>query len=102
MLSSLSSFICTSSIKLLGIQVFLQIDAQFFSKRFEIAQVLVVLALVLDFGFDTCVSEVSVLKITKAEVIYAPSKTRTAVGKSLTLLAALRAAVMTEGDGTRS
>ena len=31
-----------------------------------------------------------------------PSKIRTAVGKSLTLLAALRAAVMTDGEGTRS
>ncbi len=38
----------------------------------------------------------------QAEVGNAPSKTRTAVGKSLTLLAALRAAVMTEGEGTRS
>ena len=36
------------------------------------------------------------------EVRNAPSKTRTAVGKSLTLLAALRAAVTTEGEGTRS
>ena len=99
---SLSSLICTSSVKLLGIQLFLQIDTQFFSKRFEIAQVLIVLALVLDFGFNTCEPEVSVLEKTKAEVNYAPSKTRTAVGKSLTLLAALRAAVMTEGDGTRS
>ena len=31
-----------------------------------------------------------------------PSKIRTAVGKSLTLRAALTAAVMTEVDGTRS
>ena len=31
-----------------------------------------------------------------------PSKIRTAVGKSLTLRAALRAAMMTEGEGTRS
>lgn len=31
-----------------------------------------------------------------------PSKIRTAVGKSLTRLAAFNAAVMTEGDGTRS
>lgn len=31
-----------------------------------------------------------------------PSKIRTAVGKSLTRLAALRAAVMTEVEGTRS
>lgn len=31
-----------------------------------------------------------------------PSKIRTAVGKSLTLLAALRAAVITDGEGTRS
>jgi hypothetical protein len=33
---------------------------------------------------------------------FTPSKTRTAVGKSLTLLAALRAAWRTEGEGTRS
>lgn len=31
-----------------------------------------------------------------------PSKIRTAVGKSLTLRAAFRAAVHTEGEGTRS
>lgn len=31
-----------------------------------------------------------------------PSKIRTAVGKSLTLLAAFKAAVRTEGEGTRS
>ncbi len=34
--------------------------------------------------------------------VLVPSKTRTAVGKSLTRRAALRAAVMTEGEGTRS
>ena len=33
---------------------------------------------------------------------HVPSKTRTAEGKSLTRLAARRAAVMTEGEGTRS
>lgn len=33
---------------------------------------------------------------------FVPSKMRTAVGKSLTLRAALRAAAMTEGAGTRS
>ena len=59
---SLSSPICTSSVKLLGIQVLLQIDAKFFSKRFKIAQVFVVLALVFDFSFDTCVLDVSVLE----------------------------------------
>jgi hypothetical protein len=34
--------------------------------------------------------------------VHVPSKTRTAEGKSLTRLAARRAAVMTEGEGTRS
>ena len=33
---------------------------------------------------------------------HVPSKIRTAVGKSLTRRAALRAAMMTEGEGTRS
>lgn len=33
---------------------------------------------------------------------FLPSKIRTAVGKSFTLRAALRAAVMTMGEGTRS
>lgn len=32
--------------------MFLQIDAQLLSKRFEVAQVFVVLAFVLDFGFN--------------------------------------------------
>jgi hypothetical protein len=31
-----------------------------------------------------------------------PSKIRTAVGKSFTLRAALRAAIITDGEGTRS
>ena len=31
-----------------------------------------------------------------------PSNTRTAVGKSLTLLAAFKAATMTDGEGTKS
>jgi hypothetical protein len=35
-------------------------------------------------------------------VFASPSNILTAVGKSLTLLAALRAATMTMGDGTRS
>ena len=60
-LQSPSSPICTSSVKLFGVQVLLQIDAEFFSKWFEIAQVFVVLALVFDFCLDTYVSEVSVL-----------------------------------------
>ena len=36
------------------------------------------------------------------EVANVPSNIRTAVGKSFTRLAALRAATMTEGAGTRS
>ena len=41
-------------------------------------------------------------KITAYLAVHVPSKTRTAEGKSLTRLAARRAAVMTEGEGTRS
>ena len=59
---SLSGPVCASSVTLLGIQVLLQIDAELFSKRFEIAQVFVVLTLIFNFGLDTCVSEVSVIK----------------------------------------
>lgn len=36
------------------------------------------------------------------EIGIVPSKILTAVGKSLTRLAALRAAMITEGEGTRS
>ncbi len=99
---SLSSLVCTRSVNLLRVQVLLQINAQFFPKRFEITQVFIVLALIFDFGLDACVAGMSFFEQGNGKVSHAPSKTRTAVGKSLTRLAALRAAVMTEGDGTRS
>lgn len=54
--------------------------------------VLCVCTLMLDVGYSSSLSA-------KYDV---PSKIRTAVGKSLTLRAALSAAVHTEGEGTRS
>jgi hypothetical protein len=38
---------------LLGIQVLLQVDTQFFPERLELFKVLIVLAAVLDFRLDT-------------------------------------------------
>jgi hypothetical protein len=49
-----------------------------------------------------CVSSFRAMCVALREGCYLPSKIRTAVGKSLTRLAALRAAMMTEGEGTRS
>ena len=68
-----------------------------------------VLTSILNFCFDTFDTrqpsvhgEIGHRKLGHASRAFLPSNIRTAVGKSLTLLAALKAAVMTEGDGTRS
>ena len=44
--------ICSGGISLLWVEILLQIHTKLFSKRFEVAKVLIVLAFVFDFGFD--------------------------------------------------
>lgn len=44
---------CSSSAELLRVQFLLQIDAELFPERLQVAQVFIVLAFVLDFGFDS-------------------------------------------------
>ena len=106
------------TLRLLGIKVLLEGDAELLTKGLELSKVLLVLALVLNLGLDAysnvsglfhirllmCISrmEKEGPKEGLIRVNLVPSKTRTAVGKSLTLLAALRAAARTEGEGTRS
>jgi hypothetical protein len=86
-----------------GVHALLQIDAQLFPYWLEFFHVLVVLALVLYFCFDACVIYQNPKQyISCCRVYDIPSNILTAVGKSLTLRAALRAAIMTEGAGTRS
>jgi hypothetical protein len=96
---------------LLGIHVLLEHDAELLAQRLELSQVLLVLALVLDLGLDACLGGQSVSVRTCGSSsggyvphwgVVVPSKTRTAVGKSLTLRAARRAADRTAGEGTRS
>lgn len=41
---------------LLGVQVLLQRDAELISQRLELSEILVVLALALDLGLDTCMN----------------------------------------------
>lgn len=53
-------------------------------------------------GGFTCQRAASSRDATNDKRFPLPSKTRTAVAKSLTLLAAFNAATMTEGEGTRS
>jgi hypothetical protein len=94
----------------LWIQILLQANAQFFPQGLQLFQVLLVLATVLDLRLDTWYEESMVNEWpgTRASAMrprfesYIPSKIRTAVGKSLTLLAAFSAAVRTEGAGTKS
>ena len=94
--------ICSSSIHLLRVQIFLQIDPKFFPERFEVTEVFVILTLVFNLGFYAFPKENQYVASEGLIEMRIPSKIRTAVGKSLTLLAALRAAVITDGDGTRS
>lgn len=101
----------------LRVQVLLQLDAKLLAQRLELLEVLLVLLLVLDLGLDACrwwfeaLANGTVRLYVDVDVCYSfslsakydvPSKIRTAVGKSLTLRAALSAAVHTEGEGTRS
>lgn len=90
-----------------GEELLLEHHAELFPDALELLEVLVVLALVLDLGVDacSCVSGRSSLRVgdlfsQRAGDI--PSNILTAVGKSLTRLAALRAAMTTLGEGTRS
>jgi len=93
------------------IQIFLQWDTHLLTDGFEFIQVLFVLTLILDLGLDSCSTScmlanlrnhhpIATRKVCKQ--VFKPSKIRTAVGKSLTLLAAFNAAVRTDGEGTRS
>lgn len=86
-----------------GIRVhgLLEGNAELFAYALELLEVFFVLALVLDLVFDACMqSEGAIYR--GAWLVDVPSKTRTAEGKSLTRLAARRAEIMTEGEGTRS
>jgi hypothetical protein len=107
-----------------GEEVLLEHDAQLFPDALQLLQVLGVLALVLDLGVDACAQKVvSVISFCRFVEFFAalffldgagddgvaagmcrdvPSNILTAVGKSLTRLAALRAAMTTLGEGTRS
>lgn len=87
----------------LGIHGLLEADAELLAYGLELLEVFFVLRLVLDLHLNTCgfVSAVFFCMGCK-EGRMSPSKIRTAVGKSLTRLAARRAAMMTEGEGTRS
>lgn len=91
-----------------GVQVLLQLDAQFLAQGLELLEVLLVLLLVLNLGLDAYGKPVSMssasmcLCVPVCTARFVPSKIRTAVGKSLTLRAALSAAVQTPGEGTRS
>lgn len=101
----------------LRVQVLLQLDTKLLAQRLELLEVLLVLLLVLDLGLDACwwwfeaLANGTCVCTLMLDVGYSsslsakydvPSKIRTAVGKSLTLRAALSAAVHTEGEGTRS
>jgi hypothetical protein len=87
----------------LGVHGLSELDAELFPDALELSEVLVVLALVLDLCLDACkgMARQYVVRVGE-EWDDAPSKILTAVGKSLTLRAALRAATMTEGAGTKS
>jgi hypothetical protein len=87
----------------LGVHGLSELDAKLFPDALELGEVLVVLALVLDLCLDAWKERVCQHVVGVGEVWDdAPSKILTAVGKSLTLRAALRAATMTEGAGTKS
>jgi hypothetical protein len=111
----------------LRVQILLQLNAELLAEGLELLQILLVLALVLDFRLDAC-DEIgmsarapqTVLSVTASFLFlgpsprhqpqpskhrglqFVPSKIRTAVAKSFTRLAAFNAAAITEGDGTRS
>ncbi|BAE61448.1 unnamed protein product [Aspergillus oryzae RIB40] len=95
---------------LAGVELFTESNAEFLAETLEGLKVLLVLVLGLDLGLDTYSDEpcefmtVSQSHDKMQGKIWgcAPSKTRTAVGKSLTRRAALRAAERTSTEGTRS
>ena len=87
----------------LRVQILLEHDAQLFPHGLQLVEVLVVLALVLYLGLDAlCVAICQYSSYCSSMCVSSPSNILTAVGKSFTLLAARSAAVMTEGEGTRS
>lgn len=91
-----------------GEKLLLEHHTELFPDALQLLEVLVVLALVLDLGVDSCgVVLVCALQCAQSsswdyEKQNVPSNILTAVGKSLTRLAALRAAMTTLGEGTRS
>lgn len=90
---------------MLGVEVLLEGDAELLAEGLELLEVLVVLALGVDLGLDACgllVHHRGKWHVAGRCGFDVPSKMRTAVAKSLTRRAALRAAAMTEGEGTRS
>ena len=89
-----------------GEELLLEHHAELFPDALQLLEVLIVLALVLDLGVDSC-AEVLVCALQGVIAVLQwarniPSNILTAVGKSLTRLAALRAAMTTLGEGTRS
>jgi len=83
----------------IGIHPLLQTNAQLLSYGLQLLQILLILLWVLHLELDTLFTlAIDSTKYGKN----APSKIRTAVGKSLTRRAARRAAVHTLGEGTRS
>jgi len=91
-----------------GEELLLEHHAELFPDALQLLEVLVVLALVLDLGVDACAAvlvcapECAYLPLQCCGEENIPSNILTAVGKSLTRLAALRAAMTTLGEGTRS
>lgn len=92
------------SLLVLGVEFLLERDTELSSESLESLEILLILAFVLDLGADTCVDELVglIIDIDELEEYDEPSKTRTAVGKSLTRRAARRAAERTSTEGTRS
>ena len=92
-----------------GEKLLLEHHAELFPDALQLLEVLVVLALVLDLGVDACAAvlvrapeSAQVGTLRRCDEQNVPSNILTAVGKSLTRLAALRAAMTTLGEGTRS
>jgi hypothetical protein len=91
-------------------KVLLEHHAELFPDALQLLEVLVVLALVLDLCVDACGAVLVLALVVRlagasngpASMANVPSNILTAVGKSLTRLAALRAAMTTLGEGTRS
>lgn len=86
----------------LRVELLPQSDAKLLPQTVQFLEILVVLVLVLDLGLDTCTN----CRLDYRDAVIAgwsaPSKIRTAVGKSFTRRAARRAAARTSTEGTRS